>query len=221
MAALTRGCSDALREAAVSESRFASVAVAVPAEGPLHDPLATFARLADVDGMYWEQASVGLAFAALGCAADLAPGGGGDRFSEVQGPVAVGGVWGRWRRRRRVSMRRRCSVWGAFAFDAEREADEVWSALPRDTWVVPQVVQIQRSGQRWVQCQVVAGAPEAVDVSLAPVLALAERVLEDVAQSGDAERSTGGVHVDFHDDQSEAWWSDAVEAALGRSSEGN
>ena len=85
--ALERRLGEALQDARSSGTTFASASVAVPVaasmDGPLGDPLATFARLADVDGVYWEQPSEEMAFAAMGCVADLA-GGGGERFAEVQ-----------------------------------------------------------------------------------------------------------------------------------------
>ena len=79
--------------------------------------------------MYWEQPSEGLAFAAMGCAADLAGaiGGGGDRFRGVQGrwrAAVVGG--GGEARQAGIDAPALFGV-GAFAFDGEGEADAVWS----------------------------------------------------------------------------------------------
>ena len=209
IAALGCRLGEALGEAESSRARFASASVSAPVQ----DPLATFAGLGDVDGVYWELPSEGLAFAAMGCAADLA-GSGANRFEGVQGRWQAAALTTVTRRESGIDAPALFGV-GAFAFDGERAADAVWSSLPRNTWVVPQVVQMHRGGQQWLQCQVAVSRSGGGSEIGGESLSLAARVLEEAVEGGREERPMGGVVLDYRDDQSEGWWSEAVAAALG------
>ncbi len=199
---------EATKQAYVAKIGFAAAAI----DASIVDPLEVFTRCSDVDGMYWERFSEGLAISAMGSVASFECDG-ENRFNELSAKWRE--ATGSTTARATVDLKypQLLGV-GVFAFDSYAKVDRVWEPLPRNIWVVPSVVAIRRSGRQSIQCQVVVDDNNGNFEANSNGLALADEILSMDVPQGYKEGKLQHLGVEVEDGLGESWWSESVETVL-------
>ena len=200
---------EAIGQANMAKAGFAAAAI----DTSIVEPLEVFTRCSDVDGMYWERFSEGLAISAMGSVASFECDG-ENRFNELSA---------KWREAMGSTATRAMSGLkspqllgvGVFAFDANAKVDRVWKSLPRNIWVIPSVVAIRRAGCQSIQCQVMVDGKDDNLEDNNSGLSLAEEILSMDTPQSYKEGKAQHLGIEVEDGLGELWWSESVKTVLG------